>query len=86
MKTYDEFDTNLNFQFIKIILEVVKTTLTTTISTKVIEGGLLFSKKGVNLHNSIISTPSLTQKDKHDLKVAIENNVEWIGFSFVRSA
>ena len=70
----------------KIILEVVKTNLTTTISTKVIEGGLLFSKKGVNLPNSIISTPSLTQKDKHDLKVAIENNVEWIGFSFVRSA
>ena len=51
--------------------------------TKIIEGGVLFSNKGVNLPNSKISTPSLTEKDLNDLKIAINNEVDWIGFSFV---
>lgn len=70
----------------KIMLEVTKTNKTTKITTKVIAGGVLHSRKGINLPNSVISTPSLTQKDRHDLKVAIENKVDWIGLSFVRSA
>lgn len=70
----------------KIILEVTKTNRSTKVTTKVIAGGVLYSRKGVNLPNSVISTPSLTPKDRHDLKVAIENKVDWIGLSFVRSA
>ena len=70
----------------KIILEVVSTDKTSKVLTKIIEGGILFSNKGVNLPNSKISTPSLTEKDLNDLKVAIKNEVDWIGFSFVRSA
>ena len=70
----------------KIILEVVNTDKTSKVLTKIIEGGILFSNKGVNLPNSKISTPSLTEKDLYDLKVAINNEVDWIGFSFVRSA
>ena len=70
----------------KIILEVLESNNTDTIKTKVLSGGKLFSRKGVNLPNTIISTPSLTEKDKTDLKIAIENEVDWIGFSFVRSA
>ena len=70
----------------KIILEVVSTDGSSKVVTKVIEGGQLYSNKGVNLPNSKISTPSLTKKDFEDLKVAIKNEVDWIGFSFVRSA
>ena len=70
----------------KIILEVLSTDKTSKVLTKIIEGGILFSNKGVNLPNSKISTPSLTEKDLNDLKIAINNEVDWIGFSFVRSA
>jgi len=70
----------------KIILEVISTNKKSLIKTKVIEGGKLYSNKGVNLPNTIISIDCLTDKDKKDLKVAIENKVDWIGFSFVRTA
>jgi pyruvate kinase len=51
---------------------------------RVTQGGILSSRKGVNLPNTAISLPSLTEKDKTDLQFALENNVEWIGLSFVR--
>ena len=70
----------------KIILEVLSTDKTSKVLTKIIEGGILFSNKGVNLPNSKISTPSLTEKDLNDLRIAVDNKVDWIGFSFVRSA
>lgn len=54
------------------------------VRTKVIHGGILSSRKGVNLPNTEISLPSLTEKDRADLLFALENNVEWIGLSFVR--
>ena len=60
----------------KIILEVTQTNKTTKVTTKVIAGGVLYSRKGVNLPNTVISTPSLTEKDRHDLKVALENKVD----------
>ena len=70
----------------KIHLIVKETNKKDTIKTKVIAGGILFSRKGVNLPDTNISVSSLTKKDKEDLKVAIEQKVDWIGFSFVRSA
>jgi len=70
----------------KLVLEVINTNLKNEVLTKVINGGTLSSKKGVNLPNTKVSLPSLTQKDKEDLAFALENNVEWIGLSFVRSA
>lgn len=57
-----------------------------TILAEVIHGGILSSKKGVNLPNTKISMPCLTVKDKEDLTFALEHNVDWIGLSFVRSA
>lgn len=69
----------------KIILQAISTD-GTTIKAKVINGGVLSSKKGVNLPNTKISMPSLTDKDKEDLKFALEHNVDWIALSFVRSA
>ncbi len=56
------------------------------INAKVVHGGILSSKKGVNLPQTKISLPSLTEKDREDLAFALEHNVDWIGLSFVRSA
>lgn len=69
----------------KIILEIVSTD-SKEVKATVLNGGLLSSKKGVNLPNTKISMPSLTEKDKVDLEFAIENNLDWIALSFVRSA
>ena len=70
----------------KIHLEVVETNLKDTVKTKVVAGGLLFSKKGLNLPDTNINIASLTEKDRSDLIIALEQKVDWIGFSFVRSA
>ena len=70
----------------KLILEVVKTDGIAEIEAVVIHGGILSSKKGVNFPNTKISMPSLTEKDKEDLAFALEQNVDWIGLSFVRNA
>jgi pyruvate kinase len=56
------------------------------VKLKVIFGGLLKSNKGVNLPNTDISLPCLTKKDKDDLSFLLEQKIEWIGLSFVRSA
>ena len=69
----------------KLELEVIKTD-GDSIFTKVIFGGVLSSNKGVNLPNTVISMPSLTEKDRKDLDFAIKQELEWIGLSFVRSA
>jgi len=70
----------------KLELEVVSTNYKDEVVLKVITGGVLSSKKGVNLPNTKISQPSLTSKDREDLEVALEHNVDWIGLSFVRNA
>ncbi len=70
----------------KLMLEVTKTDGKKQITCKVIQGGVLSSNKGVNFPNTKISMPSLTEKDELDLSFAIEQDVDWIGLSFVRSA
>jgi pyruvate kinase len=47
---------------------------------------LLSSNKGVNFPNTNTSMPCLTEKDKKDLEFALDQNVDWIGLSFVRSS
>jgi len=69
----------------KLLLKVLSTNLQDEVKTIIIHGGMLSSKKGVNLPNTKISLPCLTEKDLRDLDFALENNVEWIGLSFVRS-
>ncbi|MEO8147923.1 MAG: pyruvate kinase [Bacteroidia bacterium] len=70
----------------KIELKVVSNNGVDTVKTTVTYGGELSSKKGVNLPDTKITLPSLTEKDKADLEFALANNVDWIGLSFVRSA
>lgn len=56
------------------------------VSTTVIYGGPIKSRKGINLPDSNISAPSLTEKDEKDLYFGLENDVDWIALSFVRKA
>ncbi|MCE7073277.1 MULTISPECIES: pyruvate kinase [Dyadobacter] len=68
-------------------LEVLVTGMDgTDVVTEVIYGGYLKSKKGVNLPNTKVSMPSVTAKDYEDLDFGLENNVEWVALSFVRTA
>ncbi|KJD33960.1 pyruvate kinase [Tamlana nanhaiensis] len=70
----------------KLIFEVVSTDQKSEVKAKVIQGGPLKSKKGVNLPNTNISQPALTKKDIDDAIFAISQNVDWIALSFVRHA
>jgi pyruvate kinase len=69
----------------KIRLEVVETNGKDTVKLKVLFGGILSSKKGVNLPNTNVSLPALTEKDITDLDFIITQPVNWIALSFVRS-
>lgn len=70
----------------KISLEVIETNKKDEIKVKVIHGGVLSSKKGVNFPNTAISMPCLTEKDLIDLEFALEHGVDWVGLSFVRNS
>lgn len=67
-------------------LKVVSSNKTTEIVTEVVYGGILKSKKGINLPNTNVSEPSLTEKDKEDLIFGLEQDVDWIALSFVRNS
>ena len=58
----------------------------TDIVCKIISGGDLYESKGINLPNTIIPIPSLTEKDHDDLVWAIAQDVDYIALSFVRKA
>lgn len=47
-------------------------------------GGPISDRKGVNVPDSVIPVPALTEKDQRDLAFAIEQGVDWIGLSFVQ--
>ena len=70
----------------KLIFEVLKTNGKDEVKTKVVQGGPLRSRKGVNLPNTNISLPALTPKDKKDAIFAVQQGVDWIALSFVRHA
>ena len=70
----------------KLQLKVVETNRKDTVICEVVHGGVLTSRKGVNLPNTKVSIPSLTEEDLINLDFALENDVEWIGLSFVRKA
>ena len=57
----------------------------TEITCKVLNGGELGSKKGVNVPNVPVRLPALTQKDREDIIFGVEQGVDFIAASFVRS-
>lgn len=68
----------------KLIFEVLSTDKKEQVHARVIQGGPLKSKKGVNLPNTNVSLPALTKKDIEDAIFAIEQQLDWIALSFVR--
>lgn len=69
----------------KLLFEVVSTDKDKEVVVKTIVGGPLKSKKGVNLPNTAISLPALTEKDKQDAVFALGLEVDWMALSFVRT-
>ena len=70
----------------KLLLNVISTNGKDEVKAVISHGGILSSKKGVNLPNTKISLPCLTEKDLKDLDFALTQRVDWVGLSFVRSA
>lgn len=66
---------------LNLLVEKVKGT---KISCKVIVGGELSNRKGINRHGGGLSAPALTDKDREDIKLAAEAGIDWVAVSFVR--
>ncbi len=56
----------------------------TRLDTTVIYGGVLSDRKGVNLPDTLLPIPALTEKDRADLEAAASLGVDWIALSFVQ--
>jgi pyruvate kinase len=56
------------------------------VECEVVNGGLLGEHKGINIPGAALSVPSLTDKDRSDLEFGVENGVDYLALSFVRSA
>lgn len=69
----------------KLIFKVTQTDKNTTVVAKVIQGGAFKSNKGVNLPNTNISLPALTEKDIKDANFVLKQDIDWIALSFVRN-
>ncbi len=69
----------------KIELKIVKKTADGMIA-RTIRGGVLKSRKGVNLPGARLSIPALTDKDKQDVLFGLEHGIDYIALSFVRTA
>mgnify|MGYP000857670917 CR=1 FL=1 len=79
-----EGDTNL-LDDGKLRVEALSTT-SNEVRCRVVFGGRLGEHKGMNLPGVKLSTPSLTEKDIQDLQFGVENNIDYVALSFVRSA
>lgn len=53
---------------------------------EIVRGGIVSNNKGINLPGCALSVPTLTRKDRHDLRTAVEIGADWLAISFVRSA
>src|SRR5690606_18478103 len=90
--TYDNFPNDVSENEIillddgKIQLKVISTNRLDTVECEIVHGGVLTSRKGVNLPNTKISIPSLTEEDIDNLNFALTFDVEWVAMSFVRTA
>lgn len=69
----------------KLEVRVIGITKTNDVQVEVTLGGRLSSKKGINLPDTKISLPALTEKDLEDLEFIIEQQLDWVALSFVRN-
>jgi pyruvate kinase len=90
--TYPEFPQDVQANEIillddgKLQMRVIETNKKDTVICEVVHGGILTSRKGVNLPNTKVSIPSLTEEDMVNLEFVLQYDVDWIGLSFVRNA
>lgn len=70
----------------KLIFEVLETNKKDRVRLKALHPGILSSNKGVNLPDTNVKLPSLTEKDREDLEFILTQDVNWIALSFVRRA
>jgi pyruvate kinase len=70
----------------KIELKVLATDRDKEVDVEVVYGGLVKPRKGINLPDSEVSAPSMTEKDIEDLKFGLEHDVDWVALSFARRA
>lgn len=68
----------------KLEVKVKKVLKNNDVQVEVTMGGVLSSKKGINLPDTKISLPALTAKDLVDLEYIIEQKLDWVALSFVR--
>jgi pyruvate kinase len=68
----------------KIEMKVKSLNSDKTVTMEVVIGGVLSSRKGMNLPQTKISIPAITEKDKKDVKFAAEQRLDWVALSFVR--
>ena len=68
----------------KLEVKVMRILPNNDVKVEVVMGGILSSKKGLNLPDTKISLPALTEKDLADLDFILTQNVDWIALSFVR--
>jgi pyruvate kinase len=68
----------------KLEVKVLRILPNNNVEVVVVMGGILSSKKGINLPDTKISLPALTEKDLNDLDFIIDQEVDWIALSFVR--
>jgi pyruvate kinase len=70
----------------KLEVVVIEITKEGDVKVAVTYGGTLYPKKGVNLPDTAISLPAMTEKDIADLEFIIEQDLDWVALSFVRKA
>ncbi len=68
----------------KLEVKVVSIEPNNDVRVQVTLGGTISSKKGVNLPDTKISLPAITEKDEKDLQFIIEHQLDWVALSFVR--
>ncbi|HOX43727.1 MAG TPA: pyruvate kinase [Myxococcota bacterium] len=68
----------------RLVLEVLARETTSRLRCRVVRGGLLKDKKGMNLPGASLSTPALTAKDQEDLAFCLEQDLDYVALSFVR--
>ncbi|HEX7150967.1 MAG TPA: pyruvate kinase [Thermoanaerobaculia bacterium] len=67
------------------LVELVVTAVDeTTVSTRVLHGGPISSKKGMNFPDSELTIPAITEKDREDVRFAVEHQLDYIAASFIR--
>lgn len=89
--TYQELPDDIRVGSV-LVLDDGRVVLETTaidggrITTKVLVGGKLSNRKGINLRGGGLSAPAITDKDREDLKLAVELKIDYLGVSFPRDA